>query len=108
MATTKGVTLDIDVHVLDTVTINSLKRWVRQKMVDIVFDNTWAMDISQHSLIPFKINIKINKTQQFITTASTAAGQGTNSYYLIGFSDVTGTTDNPQMSFTSRVSFDDA
>ncbi len=103
-----GATPTLIGSVLEALEIESLYNWDNRKQYEILFDNTWAMDTTQHSLIPFKIRVKVNKKINYILTTKAFGAAGTNGYYIGFFSNIAGTTNNPQITLRGRHTYEDS
>ncbi len=102
-----GATPTLTGNVLDALTARSLYKWNVRKQVEILYDNTWAMDTLQHSIIPFKIRLRINKKVNYILTTKAFGAMGSNGLYFSIFSDIAGTTNNPQFDLAGRFTYID-
>lgn len=83
--------------------------WDSKQKYQVYYDNTWAMDTSQHSMIPVKI--RIDKINQQVTYDSTAGGTNDardNAFYLVRLSTVAGTTNDPLLDGEVRVTYYDS
>lgn len=94
--------------VLESLAINSMRDWKERDQFVVMYDNTFSLDTTQHTKVPFKIRLKINKKIMFNASTKSATAAETNGIYISSFSDVTGTTNNPRMDVQSRMTFTDA
>ncbi len=104
-----GVTETITNNVLESVDVLSVRDWDHKDRIKVYYDQMFVMDTSQHTLIPFKIHISGLKAKT--TYEGSGAGEADNmmNHYYIGIlSDVAGTTNNPQIDFNFRLTFEDA
>jgi len=104
-----GVTEVINANVLESVTVNALRDWDHKLRIKVYYDQTFVMDTSQHTLIPFKIRIAGLRSK--VTYEGTGGGEldsMMNHYYFGLISTVAGTTNDPLVDFDFRVTYDDA
>ncbi len=95
-------------NVLETLTINSPQSWSRKNTNKIMFDNTFVLDTTQHSIVPFKIRLSgLNTALYYEGTGAGVADAIKNPFFIGYFSNITGGTVVPRMDFTSRMTFDD-
>ncbi len=85
--------------------INSLRNMDHDDRFKVMADYRFSMDTLAHTLIPFKIIFKLNHMVKYKGTATVPE---TNGLYLIAFSQVAGTTNNPQIHLKGRYSFCDS
>lgn len=96
-------------NILRALEVNSLQDWEKKEGLRMLWDQTYVMDTSQHSIIPFKIRISRLNTK--VTYQGTGGGEGnnmTNHYYFGFFSTVAGTTNDPLIDYDTRFTYDDA
>lgn len=74
----------------------------------VMWDQTFSMDLTQHSLIPLKLIYKLNHQVKFNESGFNATDIETNGIYLITLSDVVGTVNAPVIDFNIRYSFCDS
>ncbi len=95
-------------NVLENIDINSPQNWARKSAVKVLFDNTFVMDTTQHTIIPFKIRLQGLTVKTFYE----GSGGGTadaikNHYYLGWFGTNSGATIVPRLDYSCRVTYDD-
>ncbi len=76
-------------------------------LFQVYLDHTFVMDTTQHSLIPFKINQKLRQPIEYNAITGLEATCERNGLYLFVFSNIAGTTNNPQVTFIARLSYSD-
>ncbi len=104
-----GITQILTGEILDDLNIVSLRNWAHASQYIVLYDQTIAVDTTQHSLIPFKIRLsKLNKKVIYEGTGAGQADAMANQYYFAWYGTVAGTTDNPQLTADVRLTYDDA
>ncbi len=104
-----GTTAVITGQILEAVDINSMQDWQRKDAFKMYYDQTYTMDTSQHTIIPFKI--RLSRLNLKIRYEGTGGGQGdamNNHFYISFFSSVAGAVNDPLITFTKRFVYDDA
>lgn len=88
--------------------INSLYATHTSKNYAVIYDQTVAMDTAMHSLMPFKISLKLNSDVEYNTTdGSSYADVEKNNFVMLAYSTNNVATEVPKMSFMSRISYID-
>ncbi len=104
-----GVTQVIADEVLDAATINSMRDWPKKEIYKVYYDNTFSLDTSLHSKIPFKIRVSgLNSKTTYQGSGAGQADAMTNHYYFSMFSDQAAGANAPTIDATFRFTFDDA
>ncbi len=104
-----GVTQAITGEVLDTIAINSMRDWSKKEMYKVYYDQTFFLDTSTHSKIPFKIRISgLNSKCTFEGSGAGEADAMTNHFYFAMFSDKAAGDSAPLMDATFRITYDDS
>lgn len=94
--------------VLDSVGVNSFRQMARKENIIVYLDNTFTMDTTQHSLIPFKFLKKLNHTVRYSGAGGTQADVFLNGLNVSFLSTVAGTVNNPFVTFEARYSYCDS
>ncbi len=94
--------------VLLNATVNGPRNLDLASNIVVYADETFSMDLTTHSLIPFKFIFKLNNQVRYGTTAATEAGLEQNGINLIGISTVATGANAPTMTFDARFSFCDS
>ncbi len=95
-------------NVLETLTINSPQSWSRKNINKVMFDNTFVLDTSQHTIIPFKIRLSGLNTSLFYEGSTSAVADAIKNPFFIGvFGTVAAGTNAPQFDITCRMTYDD-
>lgn len=97
-------------YVLENVASFPTLSWTKMdnaRNLRIIWDHTFTMDSTQHSVIPFKLLFKLNHTVKFNSSGSTATNIETNGLYFVMMSQVSGTADNPVVDLDWRYSYCD-
>lgn len=97
-------------QVLETANdVNSFREVNNTDNIVVYFDHTFVMDTSQYSILPFKITQKLDSVQKWedANAGSDVTDLQTNGIFLAYFSTVAGTTDDPLISFRTRVNYCD-
>lgn len=105
-------TLGTGLALLDLVKTSSVNSFYTpdgDNRFQVYFDHTFAMDTTQHSLIPFKITQKLNHEVLYTetTTGATETDIARNAMYLVYWSTVAGTTNDPVVNMTVRYTYVD-
>lgn len=95
-------------NVLKTINVNSHANSGNRKRFQILSDQTFAMDTSSHSIIPFYFTTKIKSTVIYSNDNGAATDIRTGAYYIMYFSTVSGVTNDPLVSYISRFYYVDA
>ena len=104
-----NLTLPVMTAILESFDINGLTNLNNMDNHQIVYDHTFAMDTSLHSVIPFKWSKVFNHKMTYINAnTSDETGMEEHHYYMIIFSDVAGTTNDPLANWQWRVTFADS
>ncbi len=76
--------------------------------IKVMFDTTFTMDTTQHSLIPFKLIYKLNHQTLYSGVGTGVSSIQTNGLFLVVISEVAAGANAPTVDFTSRYSFVDS
>ncbi len=90
--------------------VNTLRNVDRASAFDVMYDQTFAMDTTQMSLIPFKLRKKINTITTYDDNAGDVNGVQDNLYVIAVYSTVDdneGVLDSPDFHFDIRYSYTD-
>lgn len=93
----------------NSLSINAMRDLAHLPDYKIYYDHTFSMDTTQHTLLPFKINKLLSTRTRYngIDAADETATES-NHYYLAYWSTVSGTTNDPLVTWEWRFSFVDA
>ncbi len=104
-----GITPVIADEILTNVDVNAMQDWDKKMKNKMYYDQTFVMDTSQHSIIPFKIRLsRLNIKVRYQGTGAGLADAMDNNFMIGFFSTVAGTVNDPQATFTSRFVYEDA
>ncbi len=88
--------------------VHSMLRDAHKHRFQILLDKTFAMDTSQHSIIPFYFTHKCKTVCTYNANTPSVTDIEDGAYYLMTYSTVVGTTDDPRLDFTARFYYMDA
>ncbi len=88
--------------------VDSLRHMARKENVVVYLDETFTMDTTQHSLIPFKFIKKLNHKARFQGTTGTQSDLFRNGINISLVSTVNGVANDPLVNFTARYSYCDS
>lgn len=107
----RGATLTVNDVLSNADSVNSFYQTDSANNIDVMYDQKFAMDTTQMSLIPFKWRRRINTITNFnSTTTGLISTIEQNAYNIIVLSTITddpGTLDAPNFNFDVRYSFTD-
>lgn len=95
----------------DADNVNSFRLVTRDNEMIIMYDQTFAMDTTQMSLIPFKWSKKINTISEWTGATGSSTTITANTYGIYAFSTITdnpGTLDSPDFNFGVRYTYTDS
>ncbi len=95
-------------NILTTENVNSMYNMDQKHNYKVYADETFAMDTSLHSLIPFKFVFKLNHTVKWSAATATESTLMTNGIYLTALGTSTAGANAPTYTMISRYSFCDS